>query len=129
MTTGTEDYPIHPAATIFPEMTRDEYEELKKDISENGQREPITIWNGKLIDGSTFRACRELGRSVQAAELDWDQDPWSYVVSYNLHRRHMTTSERAAVAAKLANLKNGTNQHDEKVGGQRSTHCKRASET
>lgn len=99
-------FEVHPAANLFPLMTEDEYEGLKQDIAENGQREDIVVWCGKLIDGrNRLRACEELQRQPSIAELDEDQDPWKYVISHNLHRRHLTTSQRAMVASKLATLK------------------------
>lgn len=103
-----QQFEIHPAATLFPLMTEEEYQGLKQDIAENGQREDIVVWCGKLIDGRhRLRACEELQRQPSIAELDEDQDPWKYVISHNLHRRHLTTSQRAMVASKLATLKNG----------------------
>lgn len=110
-------FDIHPAATLFPLMTEEEYQGLKADIAENGQRECITVWKGQLIDGrNRLRACEELDRTPHVAELDEDEDPWAYVISHNLHRRHLTTSQRSAVATELAKLKRGDNQY-KKEGG------------
>jgi len=105
-------YEVHPAATIFPMMTEEEYEGLKQDIKDNGQEDPIMLWRGKVLDGrNRLLACEELGRIPQVAKLSDDTDPWKYVLSHNLHRRHLTTSQRAMVATKLATLRNGSNQH------------------
>lgn len=41
-----------------------------------------------------------------------------FVLGKNLHRRHLNTSQRTLVAAKLANLQNGSNQHKAKEGTQ-----------
>lgn len=102
----------HPAASLFPMMDQEAYELFKADIKENGQREPITIWQGQLLDGrNRLKACEELGIKPAKFELGKDIDPVSWVLSHNLHRRHLDTSQRAMVAAKLANLPVGTNQH------------------
>ncbi len=40
----------------------------------------------------------------------------SFVVSLNLHRRHLTPSQRAAVAVKIANLRHGQKRADAPTG-------------
>jgi hypothetical protein len=40
----------------------------------------------------------------------WAADALAFVVSKNLHRRHLTESQRASAAAKIATLKIGDNQ-------------------
>lgn len=114
-----QQYEVHPVAELFPLMSEDEYQGLKEDINENGQREDIVVWKGQLIDGrNRLRACNELGRNPSIAELDDELDPLKYVISHNLHRRHLTTSQRAMVAASIANLKNGEVGNGRKVATQ-----------
>ncbi len=108
MESTASKYEVHPAADLFPLMSEAEYQGLKEDINENGQREDIVVWKGQLIDGrNRLRACNELGRNPSIAELDDDLDPLSYVISHNLHRRHLTTSQRSDVAAKIATMRQG----------------------
>jgi hypothetical protein len=41
--------------------------------------------------------------------------PLDWVVSVNLHRRHLDAGQRAIVAAKIANMRLGDNQHSKEV--------------
>ncbi len=110
---------IHPAANIFPMMSDAEYAGLLEDIRDNGQREDCLFWREQLIDGrNRYKACMELGIEPSECMLDDDQDPVSYVISANLHRRQLSTSQRAIVAARLATLGHGSNQHKEKEESQ-----------
>jgi hypothetical protein len=99
---------VHPVANIFPMMTPDEFLSLAEDIQLHGQREPVVFWCDQLIDGrNRMLVCQKLGIDPKECELDADDDPVAFVISHNLHRRHLSTSQRAMVAAKLATLKNG----------------------
>ena len=103
-----KNYPIHPAAELFPMMSEEQYCQLKEDIRVNGQCEDIVVWKGLLVDGrNRLRACDELGIEPHIAELMDETDPVTYVISHNLHRRHLTTAQRAMVADRLATLRHG----------------------
>jgi ParB-like chromosome segregation protein Spo0J len=108
---------VHPVADIFPMMEREAFEALKADIAEHGQREPVTFWRDQLLDGrNRYLACLELNLEPLEQMLDDDHpDPVGFAMSLNLHRRHLTTSQRAMVAAKLANLQHGSNRFEAKV--------------
>jgi len=93
---------------IFPMMAGEAFELLKEDIRVNGQREPIVFWKNMLVDGrNRLKACEQLGIEPDESELMDETDPVAWVVSHNLHRRHLTESQRAMVAAKLATMKHG----------------------
>lgn len=109
-------YEFHEVANIFPMMSDDEYRGLVDDIRANGQREPIWIHQGKVIDGrNRYKACCELGISPRIHEWDGVGSLVSFVVSLNLHRRHLDTSQRAMVAARLANLSHGVKKSDVEI--------------
>ena len=99
--------PIHELANVFPSMSGEEFAALKADIQSNGLLEPIWLYDGKVLDGRhRYLACQELG--VEPAFREYEgSDPRGFVVSLNLKRRHLDATQRAAVAAELANLNHG----------------------
>lgn len=106
------NYEPHPAAELFPMMPADQYEAFKEDIRKNGFQQDIVLYKGQILDGrNRYKAAIELGMldELPIAEMDDDTDidPYQWVISRNLHRRHLNESQRALVAAKLAKLRVG----------------------
>jgi hypothetical protein len=121
--------PIHPAADLFPQMSPDELKALGEDIKKNGLREQVKListWskppNGwepaieltnVLIDGrnrldameaagiNLFRVDGQLEDSYFRPYSGKVIDPYAYVVSCNIHRRHLTAQQKREVIAKL----------------------------
>jgi hypothetical protein len=84
-----------------------ELNELADDMLEHGQREPIWLYDGKILDGrNRYRACLLKGINPHIMETRV-ADPVAFVTSANLHRRHLDPGQRAMIAAKLATLKQG----------------------
>lgn len=108
MDQDTINYDVHPVANLFPYMEGEPFQEFVEDIRVNGQREPVVLdEQGRLIDGrNRARACQQLGVDVKEMTYSGD-DVDSWIISHNIHRRHLTESQRAVIAAKLANLSRG----------------------
>lgn len=86
----------HPAAEAFPMMEDGRYGELLSDIRENGQREPITVCDGMILDGrNRYRACLEAG--VDPVTRDFAGDPWAFAWSLNGARRDLEDVRRALI--------------------------------
>ena len=92
---------FHPAANIFPLLEGDELQALKADIAEHGQLDPIWIYQDQILDGrNRYRACQEL--NIDTATKAWSgTDPLKFVLSMNLHRRHLSAGQRAFVAVEV----------------------------
>lgn len=102
-----QEYELHELCKIFPPMPDDQFTALMQDIAANGLRQPIVIYENKILDGRhRYKACLNLGRQPVSVIYDGN-DPLGYVISHNLNRRHLDESQRAMIAAKLANLKDG----------------------
>jgi hypothetical protein len=114
--------PIHPAAELLPAMTDVELRDLGEDIRKHGQRIPITTLTDqegveRLLDGrSRLDAMERLGLPiVRDGDLNRDQldiqnvsgnvDPYAYVLSANIHRRHLTSEQKREVIEKLLKAK------------------------
>ena len=119
----------HPFADLFPMLGADDGTELRADIAAHGLRDRVVLYEGQILDGrNRFRALTEIaklgltlcGRPLTAVDLTpgvpgdifeifagTESEALEYVLSKNLHRRHLNESQRAMVAANLANLKPG----------------------
>lgn len=92
----------HPLACIFPLMAEADLAALADDIAANGLRDPVWLYEGRILDGrNRYRACVRKGID-QRVEHYRGADPLGFVISKNLHRRHLTESQRAMVAANIA---------------------------
>jgi hypothetical protein len=116
--------PIHPAAELFPRMSKAELAALGKDIRKHGLTSSIAVWSdGKspkqLLDGRSRLDAIEIeigpaivgppsvmaGKDFLAVNkvivLDRSVDPYAFVISANIHRRHLTGEQKHELIAKL----------------------------
>lgn len=118
----------HPLSEAFPDMTPDEYQELKDSIDLIGVQNPVVVHDDMIIDGwHRFCAAKDLGINPPIVELGDDVDPKDYVLAQNLARRNLDASQRAAAVSAVygwtragrPSQKTGTECHiSEKTGTQ-----------
>jgi ParB-like chromosome segregation protein Spo0J len=115
----SREFEFHPLAELFPMLDKESrsFKGLVEDIKANRQYEPIWLLEGKILDGrNRYNACQHLGKEVVARDYVGN-DPIGFVLSVNLHRRHLNTSQRAMVAAKLATFTHGGDRSKAPIGG------------
>ncbi len=113
----------HPAANLFPMLSDYKLDEMSADIKANGLHDPIILTHdGEVLDGrNRLVAC-------QRAEVEPDFEYWNraddnisptaWVISKNLHRRHLTPSQAAMVAAdSLPMLEKEARERQKAAGG------------
>jgi hypothetical protein len=123
-----DDLPIHPAAELFPLMPPDELRALGENTKKNGFTSSSVLWRPhpqapvQLLDGRNRLDAIEIatGHHVEVVVkddkwiidagvwisdkvivLDNSVDPYAYVISANIHRRHLTAKQRRELIAKL----------------------------
>lgn len=107
----------HPAAALFPMLRDDELVIMGRDIAENGLQHPVIVWNGLILDGrNRTRACELVGITPRTEDRSGmtEREAVQFVISTNIHRRHLSESQRAMIASELAKL----NAHRPSVSAQ-----------
>lgn len=88
-------YQQHPLSAAFPAMAAEDFQGLKDSIMEIGVQNPITLFEGMVIDGwHRYTAANELGMDCPVVVLG-DVDPRDFVLAQNKARRHVTQAQLA----------------------------------
>lgn len=131
---------VHPAADLFPLMSEPELKELAADIKKHGLIDPVILWRDdgglSLLDGrnrldamelagiSFYMTAKDLrtpdgkvlSKTHPQAVYALKTDPYAFVLSANIHRRHLTAGQKRELIAKL--LKANPEQSNRKVAKQ-----------
>jgi hypothetical protein len=101
------EYKFHPLADIFPLMEGEEFDALVADIKANGLIEPLVMLEGMILDGrNRYHAC--VAADVEPTFRPFTGDgPAAYVISANIHRRHLTPEQKRDLIAKLIKAQPG----------------------
>jgi hypothetical protein len=107
--------PFHPYSNKFPLLNGVEFKDLVTDVGANGLREPITLYQGKILDGrNRYRAC--IGAKVEPRfdPFKGDDDAaFAFVFSKNLRRRYLTAKEKSDAVALF--LEENPNKSDRSI--------------
>lgn len=95
-------YQPHPIADIFPLLEGEELAELAADIKAKGLRNPIWLYEGKILDGrNRAAACVNAGVPISTREFRGDAlAAVAFVWSENVTRRHLDAGQKAAAFVK-----------------------------
>lgn len=102
-------FKVHPLASLFPLLVGREFDELVDAIGTARTVTPVELNEGLLIDGrNRVRAVEELRRrgiEVELPTVEWQptggETVAGHIFSVNVHRRHLTDDQRAALGAQF----------------------------
>ncbi len=108
-----DKYDQHPIALeLMPGgMDDEEFSVFCEDVQNRGLVYPITLYEGKVLDGwHRYRACQKTGTAMKIIEYKGD-DPAGYIASCNIHRRRLSSLQRALFGARV-HIRNAVPQRE-----------------
>jgi len=111
----------HPLSALFPPISDEDFGKLAADIKLNGLHQPIMRYQGKVLDGNNrYRACELVKIAPKFADFTGDDaQARNYVISANIHRRHLSPDQRREIIAEL--LKLNPSQSNRQIADQTKT--------
>ena len=93
--------------SLIPPLTDDEYKRLEASIMAEGIRNPITTWNGTIIDGhNRYHICEEHGIDCPQTKRDFPSREAAkiWIIENQFGRRNLSPYDRAVLALQLEPL-------------------------
>ena len=100
------DYQFHEIAAIFPLIGGDDFSALESDVKTHGVREPIWLYEGKILDGrNRYTAALKSGIPFETKEFTGTaMEAIEFVWSLNFTRRHLDKGQAAIADARRNKL-------------------------
>ena len=91
----------HPYSALFKpfDLSGEELAALENSIQANGIRNPITLYQGAILDGwNRYSAASRLGVNCPTQNFDGTEaEAWQFVLDENMHRRSLTNEQKAII--------------------------------
>ena len=93
----------HDLSRLFGDMPGDEWSRLGHSIKRDGLQHPITLWQGKILDGwHRYQACLKAGVEPRFVEFDGDdREALGFVMRENAYRRHLTDAMKVSITKQV----------------------------
>ena len=121
----TVEFQLHPYCSLFPAASDSEIAIMAESIRQIGLQERITLYKGKIVDGrNRFFSCLKAGVSFEPFDryfVEYDGDTsdeglLQFVLSKNAKRRHLRSSQKALIAARMSTRRDGDNDNPQICG-------------
>lgn len=109
---------LHPAAEIFPKMSKNKINDLVQDIEQNGQIDTIDRIGDDILDGiHRYYCCKKIGIKPRFKELNLRNrmTPLDYVLSKNAMRRDLNSIQCVDVAVRAYYMVIQANEYKERL--------------
>jgi hypothetical protein len=86
---------------LIPALLPDEYKLLEANIIRDGCREPLSVWNGVLVDGhNRYGICQRHGIKFETRQVSFDSREHAklWIGEQQLGRRNLSDSQRIMIA-------------------------------
>ena len=107
------DYTLkpHKFANLLRPLTEPELSNLERDIKEHGVKNPVWLYQGKILDGrNRFKIAKKLKLKFPTrtlGEKQGDEAAIRFVIREQIGRRNLSEAQRAAFVAEVSQLKLG----------------------
>ena len=89
---------------LIPPLSPEEFEQLEKNILEEGIRDPLVVWDGTLIDGhNRYKIAQKHHLDYETVERDFynDEEARAWIIENQFGRRNLSAYDRSVLALKL----------------------------
>ena len=92
---------------LLPELTKEEYTDLERDIVKHGILSPIIVWNDTIVDGHNRYAIAQAHRfpdsAIPTKEINFDSkaSAMQWIVDNQFAKRNLEKSERMRLLIKI----------------------------